>query len=336
MEFVEARLSLLEAAIAKALRVCETEQVRCDGPIKMIFAAPEYLMTAPRSNFVDVKALVEDDRDMIVRELRRISQNLPGVLLVPGTIAFQKELERSGPQRHKMNPKTGERDGPLKTSSREEKALHALDSAWSHLNYSNSSGMGVPGDKILNFQERRENFERQLRGAKGPLIVLNDMPRIYKNNMYVFLDGVIAHKYSKQADWFETLGSSDQHFIPGGSSCTKEIAGIRFGFEICMDHSMRMLGTSQGAYRARGMKELGTPPDIHIIVSDYTGNQYFPMRNGGFMLHASTRKENTAVYRKNSKGYIPIGSDVDPDCRQFAEVDIEGSPLRLWSINLEQ
>ena len=359
---VQERVANLHAALATAYSRYTTAQIpKQNQKVCAIFLAPEYFMSAPRANFVDAKGLMEDQRDEIVSSVRQVgsASHFKGFLIVPGTIAYKKHLVRPASQMRKVDPSTGQRTGTLKTTSRADKALNAFDNSWSIVCFKDSRFAGVPGSFMETVGVRRAKFksDADLFKISGPLLSF-DEPMIFKNVAYVFLDGQIVHKYSKQADFFETLGDPNVHFIPGGSSCVKDIQGIRFSFEICMDHSLQVAQAAQTHYRDHGVMSLAQPSDIHIILSDFTSSVYSPTRNGGFVLHASTNSANSGVFYKDMKGTLQFGAKVEKAFERLERSDkkvdsfelrfplreenepisdkVNGFELRYWLIHLDK
>ena len=219
---------------------------------------------------------------------------------MPGTIAVRKSIDRPQSQKQKMDRTTGLRTGALKKENRYERAMGKFLGAWVDVAVSEKlqgSNPGTANAEMKVLENRLVDFDNDMyRYCTEP----NRYVFLFKNTAYIFLNGVIEHKYSKQADYFETLGDPGTHFIPGGSSCVKDIKGTRFSFEICRDHGQGVLAKSQVCYSNRSLPKLAQPADIHIILSDWIENSYFPTRVGGFTLHASTNSKCSGVF--NDKG----------------------------------
>ena len=324
----EIRLSYLSAAIQKAQERSKKRRFPEDQGKSGASSSPRSTSCRRRGRTsLMPRRLLEDDRDAIVQQVRQVSQKLQDFLFVPGTIAFKKNLVRPDAQKRKMDPATAERTGALKTKPRAEKALAAFDNAWSVTDYKDARPFGT----MEKLAARKQQMANDI-AFSGPLL---GEPFVFKNIAYVYLSGSIVYKYSKQADFFETLGDPNVHFIPGGRSCITDIDSIRFGFEVCMDHSLRITGNSLASYKSKGLATLQKPPDIHILLSDYTDNQYFPMRNGGFMLHASTNKNCSAVFYKDPEGKVAMGYSYKGSPKQCGKSDQVGDgPLDYFTIEL--
>jgi hypothetical protein len=64
------------------------------------------------------RSLEQDEKDVIVAGLRKISADFPGIVIVPGSIAWRKPLVRTGAAMFVRDEVTGERTDTLKASDR--------------------------------------------------------------------------------------------------------------------------------------------------------------------------------------------------------------------------
>jgi hypothetical protein len=304
-------------------------------PFSMIFLAPEYLFSAPRANILGAKALMEDERDIVIQNLLGLSRRIPQMLLVPGTIAYKKKVIRPESQKRRMDPNTGERTGRVKEKSRYDKALWKFDNHWAAVDYAYSvnipnlanTAMELVAQRKQKFMNQYEEF--QTWGSAGWWGV--DEPEIFKNTMYVFLSGSIICKYSKQGDWFESLSDKNAHFNPGGRPNIHILKGIRFGFEICRDHSLNVATTTIASYKARNLATvLGAEPQIHIVLSDEVEIENYPMCNNGYLLHACTNEPNSGVWYKDDKGKSGRANSM---MEEYFDT-VSGAKLEYWIINI--
>src|SRR5689334_5736729 len=75
---------------------------------------------------VQERSHTQGEKDAIVEKLKLLSARHPGILIVPGTIAWKKPFVRTGEQLFKKDKVTGARTTGLKTVSRAAKAQEAL------------------------------------------------------------------------------------------------------------------------------------------------------------------------------------------------------------------
>jgi hypothetical protein len=131
---------------------------------------------------------------------------------------------------------------------------------------------------------------------------------LMRNTAYILFNGRVRFKYHKNADYHEAVGDAETVFVPGGKVGTCEIAGIRFGIEICFDHTMAMLATGTAQHTAgRGGKAM-VPPMIHIVTSDSTDSveTNYQVRDQGYFIHASTG--NSSVVQRDGNRYEDVDS----------------------------
>src|SRR5581483_8806196 len=126
----DARIKALKDCVQKLALQVKQEKIE-DSEIQGILVAPEYFFTKPDPGTWDgaqflTRAISQAEKDQAVAEFESVSKAFPTLLLVPGTIAWKKPLVRSASEIRKKDKLTGQRTGPLKTTSRMDKALASL------------------------------------------------------------------------------------------------------------------------------------------------------------------------------------------------------------------
>jgi hypothetical protein len=129
-----------------------------------------------------------------------MSAEYPDILLIPGTLLYQKALDRpdfAGYKLVKSGKHTGERKGELKTADRRAKVVQKMHTALSVA----SSGGDTWGIETTD---------------QGKVLDGVDVPSMNANTSLLGMDELI--------------------FVPGTSNQLPEIGGLKFGMEICFDH----------------------------------------------------------------------------------------------------
>lgn len=104
-----------------------------------------------------------------------------------------------------------------------------------------------------------------------------------RNTAFVFQNGTVLHQYNKHSDAGELTDAEKQHskFRAGQKLGVFSCWGIRFGLEICQDHTKSILINQINQKKK-------TPVDVHLILSSTVGNQpgKIATRDGGLVVHA--------------------------------------------------
>ena len=331
----------VEHAYELALKRLGTQHLDLSDKPFALFVAPEYLMAHPDPSGGHVEGsrrhVDEVDKDTQLQRYIGLSTTCKGMLMVPGTIAWRKPLERSGLDQFHSKP--GPLQNQAKTVSRYDKAIGSLQS------YMERRGWGPayldwPLSGNLNSGRVAPTTRQKLDALStakvvGPLARAgftawgpDDLRYLARNTAYVLLDGTVLCKYNKQGDFHEVLVGKDTVHIPGkldGRFSVKPTnpaqRAIDFGLEICLDHA--------GQAVEREIKHLGKV-DVHIITSAQlpTEKANVATTNTGYVVHASSNKAYTGVW---SRGYFGGLSDVKAI---WAEPFL-GHPLQLYQIELD-
>ncbi|HEX8437269.1 hypothetical protein [Archangium sp.] len=314
----DARMQALSEAIQKVGEKLAAGGFPPGQPIQGIFVAPEYLFTQQRTSSAERRAVEEGMKEGFLQHLLTLSRTYPTLLIVPGTIAWRKPLQRPAGEQRKKDPMTGERTGDEKTESRVAKAQRSFSSSFLPPSFGNFN----PGNK-----NTFNGVEDTVPGKDEKLSKLADWADqdcyIQRNTAYMLLNGRIRFKYNKRGDFHEAIGAhGDTVFIPGQRSGMVTIENIRFALEICLDHWYGMANHDVSL-------EPTNTPHIHIVASDFVDNRVsrMAMESGGWFLHASSSQAHTGVWTKDSSGTHALPA---------TEMDtVGGEPLCYWRITLD-
>jgi hypothetical protein len=320
--------------------------------VRGIFVAPEYYFTqagaggglTPTNTTFGSRSLSEADKDRAVRSLKMMSAKFPGILIVPGTIAWRKPLARP------LNKQISSKTGYAKQFSRSYKAIESLKLAQQtglgtqrNLMYATSFNPGYimeyfnlngiynsPQNQNLayndpNFlnwlQERYPHVFSSMptEQQKAWKIHLGQVQYMMRNTAYILINGQVIFKYNKRGDWHEAIATrGDTTFVPGGMAGRFMYSGYPFTIEICLDH---FLGAS--------FRDAPAPPGnyFHIVTSASVLNNVGNMNviEGGYFIHASSDISQTTVGKR-------ILGLMTPQNRVNYFNLVDGNPLQYWSI----
>lgn len=124
---LDIRMNWLEAAIDKSyvfsMQAIQKRGDRLDYPFAL-FVAPEYLFAAPspgtNHQAGDQRHISESEKELRLQRFKAISKAHTGMIMIPGTVAWQKDFDRAGAKQHHSEGRLG---GTVKTVSRKEKQL---------------------------------------------------------------------------------------------------------------------------------------------------------------------------------------------------------------------
>jgi hypothetical protein len=302
------------------------------------------------------RSVSEDEKNTALQRLSWTSGlYYPDILIVPGTIAWTKSFKRPGPpqankpsrvaksmlalqEANKINPQTGDY---VRSNINEIRTLF-----WK--SFGNDARVsGYKGKKLLIEKDEMVDLIDTVRGGQGAGLtwfkgverkidthefkakklwkdhVSNNpaITQLMRNTAPVFHDGDCLLKYHKHGDFFEAISDNDGLFIPGNGKKTCELNGLRFGFEICLDHN---LGILQNALK----NDVDKLVDIHIVCSAAVDNVTSNMMNrrGGFFLHASIYGNDSSVWKNNG------GQQTKVAHLKGLQLGVNG--LQVWRLNL--
>jgi hypothetical protein len=308
-----ARFGALSLAVqTAAARMNRIASLR-GSAIQCVFVAPEYLFTelygnVPGNAHFLTRAMSDAGKQFVLGRLQLLSRTHPSILMVPGTVAWKKPFARVGAEQFKKNPRTGLRTAVPKAEGRDVKAHRSLIRQGAIVGDPGGPHAVWRGDQTPTIAEKRAD------------ITANVFTHMMRNTAYVLHKGRVHFKYNKQGDFHEAIGDATTVFVPGDQVGTCVIEGVRFGFEICLDHNMSVL-------QRRARHRAVDPVQVHIITSaavdNVSDNAHVTQR--GYVVHASSVDACTTVYQpKQGRGQmVSLGHD-----------NVDGDPLRYWLINV--
>ncbi len=324
---INQRINDLESAVDELAVQVAMASFPVDQKIRGIFVAPEYFLAHQDaekvvSSQVTERTISVGERDACVQQLCALSTLHPHILIVPGTIAWKKTFAR--------------RSGDPKTVDRRQRGVKQIDYFINLDKKSRIKGMDAYDDVRSNgatYYLPSAPVKRQMILGKkstketvdGNTYRTNAGIKYYiRNTAYAFLDGEVVYKYHKRGDFFESVNTDDAVFIP---SVKRPVVSLpvtptkymTFGFEICLDHHIGMLK------RLIAEQNISNP-DFHIISSASVENDIdnMCMRDGGYMLHASSKSSCTCVFKKNGSSKTRISMD--------SHSTSGGYTLRFWAL----
>jgi hypothetical protein len=140
---------------------------------------------------------------------------------------------------------------------------------------------------------------------------------LIKNRTYVFFEGKKIVSFGKKINADDYFKDGEQGiFVPGKKAGTTTVDNWKVGFEICADHGV---GTLLDHLASASL-------DLHIICSAEVPNEhpFYAIRDGGYVLHASSEEQHTGVYRKGQQESLePIETLNIGGNLKFYEIDLQ-------------
>jgi len=307
---IDQRMAHLETALSKAWSHLDRTN---DRPTPWgMFVAPEYLFAKEvlggGKKHVYGKTqryLDESEKNRIVSWGEQLSEKYPQLIIIPGTVAWQKAFERTG-------RKVFNKSEVMKTSSRYDKAVEGVKHyAYQVLQKQSHIGVGdILDEKIssklftvsaLSTSEKIQQINSLKSSGVGDSNSSEPVAQaeayMGRNTAYVLYGGKVCLKYNKMSDFHESLvDQKTTVFIPGTKrglfSIPIEKSGgrpIDFGMEICLDHNQKVFSISNS----------GKAVDIHLILSAFTstveGN--CNVNSGGYIVHASAMDDCSNIFQ---------------------------------------
>jgi predicted amidohydrolase len=195
---LDERMALLRKRVGKADAFFRTYPGPPDRRNVTLFAAPEYLFARNASeHFVS-----EEEKDDLLTELAKLSDDFPNVLLFPGTIAWKKPALRP------------DHPEPARQNNRGQKALVQRE---------------LGGTNVYSTRDTKAFKLAQGSGEQYYLA---------RNTCYVMHQGKPLLKYHKRDNGNETDRVSDGEdvfFVHGARDSVFEAEGLSFGLKICAE-----------------------------------------------------------------------------------------------------
>ncbi|WP_146093724.1 hypothetical protein [Xanthomonas arboricola] len=304
------------------------EKIDSSPRFDSILTLPEYYFTRARDHESAARAMPEDEKDLLILELKKISLDYPRMLLIPGTIAFRKPFIRP-------LSKMLKRGGGLKNLSRNEKLVERLQTDFLNTTFAQEH-RGNKNAINLGASDQLYWLYYALQWIGGDLAKLNHF-HIYQNKAYVLLNGQPIFTYEKRVGFFELEGvtTENQFYAPDSrrNNCIY-IGGKKFCFEICFDHhkGVAKLYTDYEKSRAatslhsNGAGTVDISPDFHIVLSDWvpTEKEHIVTKPGGYFIHASSMASESTVIQNGGNG----STTVTP----LPITNLDGSPLSIYKV----
>jgi hypothetical protein len=360
------RIRWLEHAVAATDKMVQSKNYERDGLIRGIFAAPEYFFAglyaglelnngsyAPRS-------INAHRHEFVLRNLLRISAKRPRILIIPGTIAWKQSMNGDELRRRLRYYEGRAANKPPLTGDELTRALKAEYQVCAEPGFSQDVCDATEREQFQQLHDRpmrtRAISDAELStiqqkdpaafalmvqtasaiaewalgdgaaSARKTLSILalqgwTDANISMMSNMtYALLNGRVVFCYSKQGNFHEEQGDVGLVFVPGGRSGVAEIEGLNFGLEICLDHNMGIL--------SRQLRQ-GKTLDVQIILSDFVYNNpgAVVVRDGGYVVHASTHPEQAGVWQKNGTQLVKAPS--------LGTEKVWGTDLSHWLMDID-
>jgi predicted amidohydrolase len=268
--------------------------------------APEFLFTKSRTlHFYD-----EAEKEKIRAHLIQLGQKFPKVLIVPGTVAWTKTLQRPATvekvqdeERYKRRLKkletNEERDfskylkkysANLGITTTDKTLKGVIDIAQEH-----------QGEMLKQFQRRLEKRDLTLRIARNTAFILwgGAIYKTYHKRFEAVTDAGVSDEMTSQDDYKNTI------FMPGDRPATFSIEGLNIGVEICADNAHSSLKTVTAGLH------------LQIVVSAYTQipEDTLALGQGGILVQADSKNPNVAralVYTSITSAGAQRVTEVDP------------------------
>lgn len=349
---LQVRFMHLRHAVEMTARKIAEKQFDADGLIRGIFVAPEYLFAARNAGLkiagvTQPRAMSSARHDLVIKWLTSLSERHPRILIVPGTIAWETPFGTSKEFKSLETYLGKAKYQPIP----EPDLLKQFKTAWfwdsgagSIINWSDleeykeqfGSYPAIQSLLDITIQDVRKNSpakydEMRLYARLVHEMGIGAVRRMHKmvplnpkrfmfNTAYGFLNGKIVLAYRKQGNFNEEAGYDDIFFLSGGQSGFRDIEGIRFGFEVCLDHNIGLL---------KRQLRPGQDVDVQIVLSDSVRpvGDNIVVQDGGFFVHASTDGPAAGCFMRNG-ATIEFAPEIGTET-------VAGSELHHWKMHLD-
>lgn len=312
---VKTRLNLLNDILEIVKIKAQNLNVDCNARPWGLFAMPEYFIAKPAQaamhNIGEARHVEESEKELYLVLMKFHSRRHPGLIILPGTIAWRKPLQRPV---DRMHHRKGPNAGQPKAETRTAKALRSVGNVatWQGKNILDTmnGGPASPSNPTV------------LTKLAG--LATNSFQYMARNTAYILYDGEIRLKYNKQGDFHEVLDNSGTVHIPGSSEGYFTVPSqtlrrdLTFGLEICLDHCF-------GSF-ARDAQRLGQV-DVQILCSAQTrfNINHAAVRQGGYFLHSCSNRAEGGLWI-NQAGFHKL----EPD----AYTRVLRYDLTIWQVNI--
>lgn len=307
---LSSRINRLADAVELVHAIVQAKNYESSGLIRGILVAPEYFFSAQNSpmqtkggKYIN-RAITVDEKEQILTHLMGISRDYPRVLIVAGSIAWREKFDEANrpvieralnfyPRRFRY----AEADAIIMRSYKirisdnfmvESTCTDRCRPITKHELQCIKQQAPDYFARLLRDAEKLDRVSQSAKIAEAKLTLKAGPKWILHNTCPIFLNGQQVFSYSKQCNYKEEQGRGTTVFVPGARNGREEIEGIRFGFEICLDHNVGMLNS-----QARAGREI----DVHVVMSDFVDfkpNNLTSLKVGGYFIHATTCPEMDA------------------------------------------
>ncbi|MFJ7793758.1 hypothetical protein [Pseudomonas sp. NPDC096950] len=234
-----------------------------------IFVAPEYLFRPQtiEKNTVTALSYSEQEKQDITRSLGALSAKFPGVLMFCGTVVWRKGVDAipsrllasalaawNPPGQEVFDEEDQQTD--IFYDAFDPTALHQQAEFERRAKY--AAGIGAwhaarkspkKGAPARLFREpamvanidgfnQQQTYQQKIAALQAP-----ELKYLVKNTCFVYLNGELVLKYSKQNDFHETYQNASIQFVPGTQCPTINIWGHTLAMMICADYNDRHIKT---------------------------------------------------------------------------------------------
>lgn len=294
--------------------------------IRAIVTAPEYFFASSADK--RYRHYSESEKDNILESIKKLSSANPGVLIIPGTIAWHQPAQ--DPVVRSDSSLSSSSYAPVPCRSNvisEQKFFENNDrigkqvSKNDYYNYNKEfadTRAMVAKERMTMGQQGLTCYDRNVT-SEGNYAIQEEYKRALSNPQYLhlaynsayfFLNGRQKHQYDKVAGFEEASLSSVNVYTSTNSSPIVKIDNIRFGIEICFDHNRGVLKQFYANHAGYIHSDITTPPDVHLILSAYVENNHdnICVKNNGYFVHSSSNSNS----RRSQKNINSEFSDI-PD-----------------------
>lgn len=270
--------------------------------VRGIFVAPEYLFS--HSDGVAASRGVSDFvKDRIVEKLGALSKKYDGIIIIPGSIAWETGIMGKGVANIMMGGKLGQKELAKPIPIMEAKKH------WGDVALADKVGAMVDRGvvKIAKYDDAK------LKGEQ-------DKVKLQKNTVVILHNGKVLGEYSKASDYKESKLDRVLHVpepYPGLFTIKTHKGDLAIGLEVCLDHNCDTLGDW---VRAKGVR-----PNLHVVCSAAVDPKNVWVKPGGWFLHASSKPQNTQILDSNKVEAT--------DGAQSAGLAMQG--LLLWLLTVQ-
>jgi predicted amidohydrolase len=341
--------------------------------LKGLFVAPEYYFAQAEMGSWNAvakdfrtRSIEQSAKEAIVLQLQKISKDFPGIIVVPGSIAWRKPLVRSGTDKFHRNKSTGIRTGVLKTSDRSTKAFQRIssvgdfnmgggarynddfwDAMWKVVTSNSNTWWKAEFDKLKKTMSDSDALEEICKRAAGDDMTRNAVISKYNlasNSVHLIpgtaaktlVKGTATHMMRNTAYLlyngkirFKYNKKGDFHESIGDDANTVYVPGDKLGLSDPIEGTT--IGMEICLDHRLGTLNTGFPsgkkdPHIHVVVSDSVTNTPAKMKARKYFVHASTDSKETSVYRMQ-------GGPTKENPEAYTDT-VDGGTISYWKLSM--